>query len=92
MAVSCDPIDMKVSMSMGNLWPNHNIIGTVLVVGPSFKQEDLVMVLLLAMLLANVLHKEISLLANTTHPTILKTTLLLPEKYKPKVEVVALDG
>ena len=82
--VTCDSIDMKVSMPMGSLCPNHNIIGTVLVARPSLKQEDFVMVVLLAMLLANVVHKDLSLSSNTTHPTTLKTTLLLPTTQKNK--------
>ena len=49
------------------------------------------MVVLLAMLLANIVHKDLSLSANTTHPTTLKTAQLLPAKHKPKVEVAALD-
>ena len=54
--------------------------------------KDLVMVVLLAMFLANVVHKDLSLSANTTHPITLKTTPLFLSTHKPKVEVEALDG
>ena len=57
-----------------------------------FGKENITMVVvLLTMLLANVVHKELPLSANTTHPN-LKTTPLLPATHKPKAAVVALDG
>ena len=90
--LSCDSIDIKVSMPMGSLCPNCNMIGTVLVVRPSLKQEDLVIVVLIAMLLANVVHMDLSLSTNTTYLTTLITTLLLPATHKPKVAEAALDG
>ena len=75
-------------MPMGSLCANRNMIGVVLVVRPSLKQENLGIVAVLVMLLANVMHKEISFSANATHPTILTTMLLLPETHQPRVVVV----
>ena len=74
---------MKVSMPMGSLCANCNMIRAVLVV-PSLKQEDLTMVVVLAVLLANIVHKELSLSAKTAHPPTIKTTPLLPETHQPR--------
>ena len=55
-------------MPTGSLWAKQNMIGTLLVVKPSLKQEDIVMMVVLAVLLENVVHKDPILSAVAAYP------------------------